>query len=227
LNASSPIDRLWQTALVLLPLCAGSIVSARQHTLEHLDVLGVSARLSGELTVMLEEWCAVLLLWLVLRRRGLSIGQLVGGHRRGLHGFLTDVGLAFAFTVVALVAMGLSARLLHLAGGAGSFEPKAPLEAILWIPVSATAGFCEELIFRGYLFAEFKAWTGSATLSLILQGIAFGLAHGYESSYMIVVAIYGWLLGALALWRKSLRPGMLAHGLQDASLGLLSFFLVH
>jgi hypothetical protein len=34
----------------------------------------------------------------------------------------------------------------------------------------------------------------------------------------------GWLLGLLAYWRKSLRPGMLAHGLQDSIGGLVSFF---
>jgi len=30
--------------------------------------------------------------------------------------------------------------------------------------------------------------------------------------------------GLLAYWRKSLRPGMLAHGAQDALGGLVSFF---
>jgi membrane protease YdiL (CAAX protease family) len=43
--------------------------------------------------------------------------------------------------------------------------------------MSATAGFSEELIFRGYLTRQFDAWTGSLVFAVILQGIVFGLAH--------------------------------------------------
>ena len=41
---------------------------------------------------------------------------------------------------------------------------------------------------------------------------------------MLVIMVQGWLLGLLAYWRKSLRPGMLAHGLQDAIGGVVAFF---
>jgi membrane protease YdiL (CAAX protease family) len=40
---------------------------------------------------------------------------------------------------------------------------------------------------------------------------------------MVVIMVQGWLLGLLAWWRKSLRPGMLAHGLQDAIGGVVAF----
>jgi uncharacterized protein len=41
---------------------------------------------------------------------------------------------------------------------------------------------------------------------------------------MLAVMLQGWLLGLLAYWRKSLRPGMLAHGLQDSIGGIVAFF---
>jgi membrane protease YdiL (CAAX protease family) len=41
---------------------------------------------------------------------------------------------------------------------------------------------------------------------------------------MVLIMVQGWLLGLLAYWRKSLRPGMLAHGLQDAIGGIVAFF---
>jgi hypothetical protein len=56
------------------------------------------------------------------------------------------------------------------------------------------------------------------------KGVVFGLAHGYYGKVMVVIMVQGWLLGLFAYWRKSLRPGMLAHGLQDAIGGLVAFF---
>lgn len=178
MNARRAIDSYWETALVILPLCIGSVASARQHGLEHFSFPNLSPTVSGEVTVIVEEWCAVLLLWLVLRRHACSIRELLGQRWGGVPDFLRDVGLAVAFTIVAVVVMGLATKLLHVTPGAGSVAPRAPLEAILWVPVSLTAGFCEELIFRGYLFSQFKTWTRNAAIALVLQGIAFGLAHG-------------------------------------------------
>jgi len=54
--------------------------------------------------------------------------------------------------------------------------------------------------------------------------VVFGLAHGYYRWVMVAPMVQGWFLGLLAYWHKSLRPGMLAHGLQDALGGLVSFF---
>jgi membrane protease YdiL (CAAX protease family) len=41
---------------------------------------------------------------------------------------------------------------------------------------------------------------------------------------MVAIMVHGWLLGMLAHWRKSLLPGMLAHGLQDSIGGIVAFF---
>jgi membrane protease YdiL (CAAX protease family) len=103
--------------------------------------------------------------------------------------------------------------------------PKTAFEAIVWLGVAATAGFCEELIFRGYLTQQLSGWTNSQILAILIQGVAFGLAHGYQSRSMIAIMVYGWLIGLLAFWRKSLRPGMFSHALQDGLAGTLAFLL--
>jgi membrane protease YdiL (CAAX protease family) len=54
--------------------------------------------------------------------------------------------------------------------------------------------------------------------------VAFGLSHGYYGKAVIAIMVHGCLLGLLAWWRKSLLPGMLAHGLQD-SLGVIIPFI--
>lgn len=219
-----PIAPWWHTVLVMLPLAVGSAVSVHQHTLEHVDLPGVSFRLSAYFTVLVEEWFAVFLIWLALRRRGLSMRELIAGSWPGPRAFFRDLSLGIGFLVVAVLLTVVSTRLLGDSSSEISFVPESWLEAIVWVFLAATAGFAEELIFRGYLTRQFQAWTRSAALAIFIQGLLFGLAHGYYSKSMIEIAIYGWLIGALAWWRRSLRPGMLAHGLGDATLGLLPFF---
>jgi uncharacterized membrane protein len=38
---------------------------------------------------------------------------------------------------------------------------------------------------------------------------------------VVIIAVYGCMFGLMALWRQSLRPGMIAHFVQDAVGGLL------
>jgi membrane protease YdiL (CAAX protease family) len=189
-------------------------------------VPGISSRLSSYFTVLVQEWFVVLLIWLALRRRGRSIASLVSGRWQALGSFFRDLGLAVGFLIVAIPLVGILAYLFG--GGANSalenITPKTGFELVVWLGMSATGGFCEELVFRGYLTQQFGAWTGSLLCAVVLQGMVFGLAHGYYHKIMIVVMVQGWLLGVLAYWRKSLRPGMLAHGLQDGIGGLVAFF---
>jgi uncharacterized protein len=213
----------WYTVLVLLPLAIGSAVSAHQHTLEHVNLPGLNTRLSAYVTVLTEEWIVVFLVWLQSKRGGPSIDDLVSGGWPNATAFLKDIGLATGFLVVSVPLQELVVRLLGATSDPISFLPKSKLEAVIWVGLAATAGFAEELIFRGFLTWQFKTWTNSTTLAILMQGLLFGLAHGYYFRDMLSVAIYGCLLGVLAWWRKSLRPGMLAHGLEDGVFGLLAF----
>ena len=168
----------------------------------------------------------VLLIWLALKRRGLSIGSLVSGRWQTLGAFFRDLGLAVGFIVVAVPLIGV---LVHFIGGdansnVANITPKTGFELVVWLGLSATGGFCEELTFRGYLTRQFSAWTGSRVFAIVLQGWPLVLPHGYYQKVMVVIMVQGWLLGLFAYWRKSLRPGMLAHGLQDAIGGLVAFF---
>jgi membrane protease YdiL (CAAX protease family) len=225
-DAEKTVAPWWHTVLVLMILAIGSIASAYQHGLPNANVPGISSRLSGYFTVTAEEWFLLLLIWLALRRRGISISSLVSGRWPTLGTFLRDLGLAVGFTVVAIPLV--SGLIFLLKGNTGStlasLTPKTGFELAVWLALSATGGFCEELIFRGYLAQQFRAWTGSRAFGVVLQAVAFGLAHGYYRKVMVVIMVHGCLLGLLAYWRKSLRPGMLAHGLQDVLGGVAAFF---
>ncbi|MFZ0313947.1 MAG: type II CAAX endopeptidase family protein [Candidatus Korobacteraceae bacterium] len=223
---TQPIAPWWHTVLVLLPLAIMSVASARQHGLPNANLPGMSSRLSGYFTVIAIEWLVVLMIWLALKRRGLSMASLVSGRWQSLKSFFRDLGLGVGLIVVAVPVTSSIIHLLrvHTEGTLSALMPRTVFELVVWLGLSLTGGFCEELIFRGYLTRQFSAWTGSRAVAIVLQGVAFGLGHGYYGKAMLAIMVHGWLLGLLAYWRKSLRPGMLAHGLQDALGGMVGFF---
>jgi membrane protease YdiL (CAAX protease family) len=99
--------------------------------------------------------------------------------------------------------------------------PAGVLEIALWIALSISAGVCEEVVFRGYFQNQFLALTGGRGIALVMQAALFGVSHGYQGmEACLKIALYGLLFGAIALWRKSLRPGIIAHAWTDIAAGL-------
>jgi hypothetical protein len=102
----------------------------------------------------------------------------------------------------------------------GFLAPGTNLELAVWFCLSWSAGFCEEVIFRGYLQRQFAAMGRSTLVGVVVSAIVFGASHGYEGpARMFLIAIFGLMFGLLAWWRKSLRPGMIAHAWHDSLSG--------
>ncbi|HLW52970.1 MAG TPA: CPBP family intramembrane glutamic endopeptidase [Candidatus Angelobacter sp.] len=90
------------------------------------------------------------------------------------------------------------------------------------------AGFFEEVIFRGYLQRQIGNVSGRIWVGITASAVLFGAAHGYQGwRMMIVIAVFGAFFGILAHFRRSLRPGIIAHAIQDAYSGVALFFLVN
>jgi len=96
-------------------------------------------------------------------------------------------------------------------------QPLAVSEWVLFFAAAVVlAPMLEELVFRGYFQRQFESFTHSRWLALFLQAALFGIGHGYQGIEACVkIACFGGLFGLLALWRKSLRPGMMAHAWTD------------
>ena len=60
--------------------------------------------------------------------------------------------------------------------------------------VAPTAAFCEELLYRGFLFPRLWGWTDSLAWALVISALGFGLAHAYQGFHGMVRSA---LLGAL------------------------------
>jgi uncharacterized protein len=225
-NRKGAVAPWWHTVLVLAALAGLSTAGAFQHGFPNVHIPGINARLSSYFTILAAEWLLIFLIWLGLRSRGLSIASLVSGRWPSVGSFFKDLGLGIGFIVVIVAIEAGLGYLLHADPDStlGPITPKTLFELAVWLALSATAGFCEEFTFRGYLTRQFAAWTDSDIAAIVLQGALFGLCHAYYGYKMVfVIAIHGCLLGALSYWRKSLRPAMLAHGLQDMLGGVAAF----
>jgi len=47
--------------------------------------------------------------------------------------------------------------------------PKTALQLVAFIPLAVTAGFCEEVVFRGYLLKQFERLTSSTNAAIIVR----------------------------------------------------------
>lgn len=224
-ESSQPATRLiaplWHTLIVLLLLFGLSASGAYSH---RFSPLRSHSRALSYLMVIALEWLIVAFIWLGLRLRGMRLPELIGGRWPSAKAILRDFALALGFLLAANIVLETIALLLKAKAppAVRNLLPHGNLQVVLYLLLALTAGICEEIIFRGYLQKQFSSLFRNTSVGLLLQGIAFGAAHGYQGrKMMLVIAVYGCLFGLLAAWRRSLRPGMMAHFLQDGVLGLL------
>src|SRR5262245_10419965 len=199
-----------------------------QRQAAHSDTLPLPAHpVQVYLFLIALEWGLVMYVWRVgLARGGTSLRDLVGGRWSGVRDVAIDAAIGFAWWGVWTLGSRMTAQWLgpDRAASVQSLLPHRPHEVALWIVLSMSAGFSEELVFRGYFQRQFQALTGSAAFAVLLQAVLFGVSHGYQGvRNCLAISVYGLLIGWLALWRRSLRPGMLAHAWTDIASGILRF----
>ena len=130
-------------------------------------------------------------------------------------------GLSFLLAAI-LILSGLSwvmARLgLEIPSEIELLIPQDFKGRILWVVVSITAGFCEEVAFRGYLMTRIRLLTKSNSwiVPTIVSAVVFGVCHSYQGiAGFFLITIYGILFSLLYIRTGSLWPGIIAHFLQD------------
>ena len=164
-------------------------------------------------SVIIFEWLLVLYVRMGVRKRGVHLRELVGGRWSRPTDVLRDLALGAGLWAV---WVGIQHLLGDAPNAAQGLLPKGVLESLVWLPVALSAGFCEELAFRGYLQRQFQAIAGSAIVAVLLQAIVFGAGHLYEGPAAVArIMLFGVLYGLLAQWRTSLRPNMMAHAWSD------------
>jgi len=179
------------------------------------------------LSVIAVEWFLVYGVWAGIRIRGVRLVDLIGGRWHDAKNVLIDIVLAIVVWILWVgIQVGVSRMVPSHAKSVSMLFPQGLIEVVLWIATSLSAGFCEEVAFRGYFQKQFEAMTGSSAVGVILQAILFGISHDYQGlRAIIMIILFGFLYGILALWRKSLRPGMILHAWSDIYAGYLFQFV--
>jgi membrane protease YdiL (CAAX protease family) len=127
-------------------------------------------------------------------------------------GVLVGIG-AWAFVVGLLICLGV---LLWMIGGSEAL-PDSPPELMVWIAglpiavriaLSLSAGFFEELFFRGFL---------QPRIGITFSTILFVVAHvSYAQPLMLVgVTLLSLVFGYLVKWRQSIWSAVAAHAIFD------------
>ena len=74
--------------------------------------------------------------------------------------------------------------------------PQTGIGLLVWVALSCTAGFVEEVVFRGYLQLQFAALSGNVIVGLISSAVIFGAGHGYEGTRrMVLITVFGAMFG--------------------------------
>lgn len=245
------IAPVWHTVLLILGILAVSLAGAHRHpggqgvgAANRLRTYGVTAGL--ELVLM--GWVAFGLKLKGIRFRSL-FGKVSSDFRSialdaGI-AILFWMGSLMALATLALMWMSIEAAITHRpipipTGQSGKtalpsstedqaaravvqLAPANGKEIACWLLLCILVGVAEELVFRGYLQQQFTAWArGAAVGGVVFSAVLFGAAHGYEGARaMFLLAVFGALFSLLALFRRNLRAGILAHSWHDAFAGLM------
>ena len=215
---------VWHTVVLILFVVSYSLLQV--HFSARTETLQLRSRVPLYLFTICFELILLAYVWFLgVRRSGTRFADVIGGRWARAADVWRDIGVAFVFWLVVVVFLALVGHVLgenpHAKKALVVMLPRGALEILLWILLSFVAGFCEEFIFRGYLQKQFFAITGINGVAIAGQALVFGVAHGYQGiKGMISITIYGALFGILAIVRKSLRPGMIQHSMQDSFAGI-------
>ena len=171
---------------------------------------------------------AIVLLWLFEARSwgALRLVMPHGWRLWGSVGLVLVLAISYARIVVRLAWRSRSRRIKINNPQLVLLAPHTPSELAWWAAVSLSAGFCEELIFRGYLIWAFQPtfglW-GAAIFSLFV----FAAAHAYQGAKNALVAgLIGGVLTLVVLISGSLWPAIALHALVDFGQNLIGWLAI-
>jgi uncharacterized protein len=217
----SLIAPLWHTALLLTAIATSPFLGI---LLEKIPVLSEGhTHIRLYTIVILSDWTFFFLAYAGTWKRT-TIRNLFGFGWRGPIVFARGILITICFwTIWEATSRALHGFLGRVdASVVSAMLPKTLSEFIGWTLASVSPGICEEFIYRGYLQRQFAAITRNLSVAVIFQAVVFGLSHRYQGwKQVVIIMVFGVLLGLLAQWRRSLVPGICAHASADIYNGWL------
>jgi CAAX protease family protein len=178
---------------------------------------GARLRLYRRALIAPWTWTALLFVGVALDRRW-SVARSLGlrAPTSGLPTWLV-VQYAATFAVALAVPLLLRKRFVRAFAPVEPLLPRTPVERAWFVPLALTAGFCEELLHRGFLLS-FAAGNGLQSVwpLVVVGSVPFGLAHAYQGVRGVVLtALFGALAAYMTMAFSSLWPAIVVHALVD------------
>jgi uncharacterized protein len=177
--------------------------------------------------ILASEWLFTIGVVILLLRQGLTfsaLGQALGRPMISLAVVAAGLGLLAVANARnrERLAQASPAQLAKLLDRVGLLIPRSGVERVLFVLVGLSAGFCEELLYRGWLWHFFEDLTGHLWIAVLLAVIAFALAHSYQGRAGIVeTGIVGLIFSGVVLLAGSLVPAQVIHVGMDLMNGFL------
>ena len=166
---------------------------------------------------------------------------LAAGRSPGDLGLLAPLTGRFGITAIIVVIVSIlllsqirmvrgaegeaAASLRRQMAGVEKMMPHTKGERTVFLSLSLTAGFCEELLYRGFLIGYLLTLTGPVA-AVAISAAVFGLAHAYQGGIGIVkTGLVGAVMGIVYVASGSIWPAVLLHAVLDIQAGLAGYEL--
>jgi uncharacterized protein len=239
----APLAPAWHTLILIAGIGALSFAGAKTLTGTR---SGHSYRLVTYAFTAAMQLVMLAWVWFGLRLRKIPFRSIFGEISGGFRTLAIDIGSACVFwcgSLFVLAALGIAwmvteaafthqpfnlsgkpdATQQHTLQTLTALAPASAAEIAAWVGLCILAGIVEEIVFRGYLQRQFTAWSrGAVAAGVALSALLFGFAHGYQGiRNMVLLSVFGVLFSLLAIFRRNIRAGIIAHAWQDFVAGLL------
>jgi membrane protease YdiL (CAAX protease family) len=216
LIAFSPVSAVWSTGRLARHVASGDA--------------GARIRYYGWGTA--GQWTLTLLLWMLWRSTGRPLAELGVVAPAGAAVWITAAlcaatAIFYAAQVRSVLASDSAQESLRaqLDGSPGirAILPTTATEMRGWFGVSATAGICEELLFRGFILWYLESllprgWAIAAAVAV------FGIGHAYQGvRNVLTTAMVGGIALAVYLWTGSLLAPIVMHATVDLANGFMAY----
>lgn len=219
----------WDFALIFLALATfvpwrGTV---RARALRAQLRLSVGQRISLYASTIAFQWLGTgIIVWRAIAR-GLSLAELGLMPAKPSLGIELGVFMATALGALQLTNLRLLSRVPaekrgHLYEIAAKLMPQELTDGLIFVALVGTVSLCEELVFRGFVFAVLQQWSASAALAIVGSAALFALGHWYQGRRGVAnTFVLGLMLAGARAWSDSLVPPILAHLAVDLTAGLV------
>ena len=219
----------WDFVLIFIVL--GVVVpwrgAVRVRELLRQPVLTTADRIAVYASTIAFQWFAVAVVLWRCTVHGMSFRQLGVVLPRPERAALVTVALLVTLLANQFFGLRRLARMPpeqqgFLGALARKLMPQNAVETLAFTALCGTVAVCEEILYRGFVFAALEAaLAGSLAAAVLGSSLLFSLAHLYQGRQgLLATFIVGLLLAAARTWTESLAACIVVHLVVDLTAGL-------